>query len=78
VSREIFDLLLFVSYFAAQSKGIKFGDYFFHVSRLNSKFWLDARYPQQATVAYRNSYNQRKKIGIIFRSQLFFFFQGKL
>jgi len=37
-------------------------------------FWLDARYPQQATVAYGNNYNQRKKIGLIFRSQLFFFF----
>jgi len=28
---EISDLLLFVSYFASQSKGIKFGDYFFDV-----------------------------------------------
>ena len=37
-------------------------------------FWLDARYPQQATVAYGINYNQRKKIGLIFRSQLFFFF----
>jgi len=35
VSSEIFDLLLFVSYFASQSKGIKFGDCFFDVSRLN-------------------------------------------
>jgi len=38
LSSEIFglcgtcDLLLFVSYFASQSKGITFGDYFFHVS----------------------------------------------
>jgi len=37
-------------------------------------FWLDARYPQQATVASGNNYNQRKKIGLIFRSQLFLFF----
>jgi len=29
MSSEISDLLLFVSYFASQSKGIKFGDYFF-------------------------------------------------
>jgi len=29
VSSEISDLLFFVSYFASQSKGIKFGDYFF-------------------------------------------------
>jgi len=28
---EISDLLLFVSYFASQSKGIKFGDYLFEV-----------------------------------------------
>jgi len=33
-------------------------------------FWLDARYPQQATVAYGNNYNQRKTIGLNFRSQL--------
>jgi len=31
VSNEISDLLLFVSYFASQSKGIKFGNYFFDV-----------------------------------------------
>jgi len=37
-------------------------------------FWLDARYQQQATVAYGINYNQRKKVGLIFRSQLFFFF----
>jgi len=29
VSSEISDLLLFVCYFDSQSKGIKFGDYFF-------------------------------------------------
>jgi len=23
-------------------------------------FWLDARYPQQATLAYGNNYNQEK------------------
>jgi len=28
---EISDLLLFVSYFASQSEGMKFGDYFFNV-----------------------------------------------
>jgi len=27
-AREISDLLFFVSYFASQSKGMKFGDYF--------------------------------------------------
>ena len=32
---EIFDLILFVSYFASQSKGIKFGDYFFDVCCAN-------------------------------------------
>jgi len=32
---EIFDLLLFVSYFASQNKKIKFGDYFFDVCRVN-------------------------------------------
>jgi len=35
VSSEISDLLLFVSYFASQSKGINFGDYFFDVCFLN-------------------------------------------
>ena len=32
---EIPDLLLFISYFASQSKGIKFGDYFFDVCCAN-------------------------------------------
>ena len=35
VSSEISDLLFFVSYFASQSKGIKFGDYFFDVYCVN-------------------------------------------
>jgi len=35
VSSEISDLFLFVSYFASQSKGIKFGDYFFDVCYVN-------------------------------------------
>jgi len=35
VSSEIFDLLLFVSYFASQSKGIKFGNYYFDVCCVN-------------------------------------------
>jgi len=35
VSSEISDLLFFVSYFASQSKGIKFGDYFFDVRCVN-------------------------------------------
>jgi len=29
--------------------------------------------PQQATVAYGNNYNHRKKIGLIFRPQTFFY-----
>jgi len=35
--------------------------------------WLDTRYPQQAAVACGNKNNQ-EKIGLIFRSPLFFFF----
>jgi len=50
VSSEISDLLLFVSYFASQSKGIKFSDYLLYVCCVNQTFWLDVRYPQQATV----------------------------
>ena len=57
---ELSQLLLFVTYFASQGKGIKFSDFFFDVSRVNKTFWLDIRYPQQATVAYGNNYNQRK------------------
>jgi len=34
-SSEISDLLLFVSYFTSQSKGIKFGVYFFDVCCAN-------------------------------------------
>jgi len=32
---QIFDLLLFVAYFASLNKGIKFGDYFFVVCCVN-------------------------------------------
>jgi len=32
---EITDLLCFFSYFSSQSKGIKFGDYFFDVCCVN-------------------------------------------
>jgi len=32
---EIYDLLFSVSYFASQSKGIKFDDYFFDVCCVN-------------------------------------------
>jgi len=35
VSSEISDLLLFVTYFASHSEGIKFGDYFFDVRYVN-------------------------------------------
>jgi len=50
VSREISDLLLFVSYFASQSKGVKFGDYFIDVLCKLKLFGLDFRYPQQVIV----------------------------
>ena len=43
---EISDLLLFVSYFSSESKGIKFGDYFFDVCYVNWNLWLDVTYPQ--------------------------------
>jgi len=35
VSSEISDLLFFVSYFASQGIGKKFGDYFFDVCYIN-------------------------------------------
>jgi len=35
LSTEISDLLLFVSYFASQSKGMKYGVYFFDVCWVN-------------------------------------------
>ena len=50
MSSEISDLLLFVSYFASQSKGIEFGNYFLDVCCVNCTLCLDVRYPQQATV----------------------------
>jgi len=34
-SSEISDLLLFISYFASQNKGIKFGNYFFDMCCVN-------------------------------------------
>ena len=50
VSSKISNLLFFVSYFASQSKGIKFGDYFLMCVVWIKTFWLDVRYPQQATL----------------------------
>ena len=47
---EISDLILLVSHCSSQSKGIKLGDYFSDVFRVNSNFWLDVSYPQQARV----------------------------
>ena len=45
VSSEISDLLLFVSYFASQSIGIKFGDYFFDVCCVHSNFLVTCQIP---------------------------------
>jgi len=47
---EISDLLLFVNYFASQSKRIEFGSYFLMCAVLTKTFRLDVRYPQQAIV----------------------------
>jgi len=45
VSSEISDLLLFVSYFASQSKGMKFGYYFFDVYCVNQNFLIRCQIP---------------------------------
>ena len=45
VSSEISNLLLFVSYFASQSKGIKFGKYFFDVCCVNLNFLVRRQIP---------------------------------
>jgi len=50
VSSEISDQLLFASYFASLSNAIKFGDYFLMCVVQIKTFWLDVKYPQQATV----------------------------
>jgi len=42
---EISDLLLFVSHFASQSKGIKFGDYLFDVRCINENFLVRCQIP---------------------------------
>jgi len=47
---DISDLLLFVSYFASQSEGIKFGDYFMICVVQTKFFWIDVRYAQQVLV----------------------------
>jgi len=66
VASEISDLLLFVNYFASQSKGIKFGVCFFDVCCVNYNvltFWLKVRHPQQATVG--NNYNHWKILDLV-------------
>jgi len=50
VSSKISDLLLFLSYFTSQSKGIKFGDNFFMCVVQIKTFYWDVTYPQQARV----------------------------
>jgi len=45
VSSEISDLLLFVIYFASESKGIKFGAYFFDVCCVNYHFLVRCQTP---------------------------------
>ena len=45
VSSEIFDLLLFVSYFISQSKGIKLGVYVFDVCCVNENFLVRCQIP---------------------------------
>ena len=47
---EISDLILFFSYFSCQSKGIKFGDYFFDMCCVNSNILV--RY-QVTTTSHR-------------------------
>jgi len=54
---KISDLLLFVSYFASQIRGIKFGNYFLVCPVQIQTFWLvDDRFSQQAIV-HGNNYN---------------------
>jgi len=48
VSSEISEIL-FVSYFASQSKRIKFGDYFFDVGYVNSNVLVKCQIP---TISY--------------------------
>jgi len=47
---KIFDLLLFVSHVACQSRGMKLGNYLFDMYCVNQTFQLDVRCPQQAAV----------------------------
>jgi len=39
----------------------------------HTTFWLDARYPQQATVACGNNYNQRKQLDLFLDLNYFSF-----
>ena len=49
VSSEISDLSLLASYFASQRKETKLGFCYFDVYCVIKTFWLDVRYPLQAT-----------------------------
>ena len=69
---EISDLLLFVSYFASLSKGIKFGNYFFDVCCVKLSFLVRCQIP---TTSYSTGITTTtKNIGLSLRLQLFFFF----
>jgi len=69
---EISYLLLLVSYFASQSKGIRFRDDFFDVYCVNQNFLIRC---QTSTTSYSTGITiTTKNIGLL-RSQLFFFFE---
>jgi len=69
---EISDLLLIVSYFAFQSKGMKFGDYFFDVCCVNSKVLVRCQIP---TTSYSTEIIiTTKNIGLSVEPQLFYVF----
>jgi len=69
---EISDLLLFVSYFASQNKGTKFGDYFFDVCCVDQNVLVRCQLP---TINYSTGISEPlKNIGLSRRPQLFFFF----
>jgi len=68
---EISDLLLFVCYFASQSEGIKFGDYFWYVLRKLKHFGKMSDAHEKLQYGIKSNL---WKIGLILRPQLFFFF----
>jgi len=68
---EISDLILFVSHFASQNKGIKFGNYFFDVCCANWNVLVGCQ-THTTSLPFENNYNHWKILDLMLDLNYFF------